>query len=256
MQEANRLIDEKWLNKVHCMDCLEGMRQLPDGCVDLVVTDPPYFNQGTKPKYSRKGKADVVTDFGDWDKFENDEQYLSWMKLVICEIVRVLKENGSMYIFTNDRYISYLRHFIRDVDGMTYASTLIWHKYNAPPRFIMKAGFISSKEIIMFAYKGKDPIFHKPKEFKEMLDVWVTTQTPSNERVGHPTQKPLFLIERLLEISSDETNLILDPFMGSGTTAVACKQLNRNFIGFEIEQKYVEIANKRLQQEALHNFIS
>jgi DNA modification methylase len=237
------------VNKIYCGDCLELMKEIEDKSVDLIIIDPPYFNQGTKPKYTRKGKKDVNTYFGEWDKFETDEDYLKWMKLIICECCRVLKEDGSFYCFTNDRYISYLRHFIRDIDNMTYASTLIWHKYNSPPRFIMKAGFISSKELIMLSYKGKNPTFNKPKEFKEMLDVWITPQTPSGERLGHPTQKPLSLIKRFIEISSNEGDLVLDSFVGSGTTAVACINTNRRFIGIELEPKYVEIANKRIQEE-------
>ena len=234
-------------NKIYNMDCLEGMKQLPDESVDLIVTDPPYFNQGTKPKYSRKGKKDVETNFGSWDKFETDEDYLEFMKEMIKEMCRVLKEDGSLWVFTNDRYISYLRHYIRAFEDMTYASTIIWHKYNSPPRFIMKAGFISSKEIIMFAYKGKNPTFNKPKDFKEMLDVWITTQTPAKERTGHPTQKPISLIKKLIDTSSNPNFIVLDCFMGSGTTAVACIQTGRNFIGYEIDKKYYDIAVGRIQ---------
>lgn len=238
-------------NKIYNQDCIVGLKELKDNSVDCIIIDPPYFNQGTKPKYSRKGKKDVITNFGEWDKFKTDEDYLKWMKIVICELCRILKNDGSIWIFTNDRYISYLRHFIRDIENMTYASTVIWHKYNSPPRFIMKAGFISSKEVIMFAYKGKNPTFNKPKEFKDMLDVWVTPQTPSGERTGHPTQKPISLIRKLIECSSNEGDLILDCFMGSGTTAVSCKQTNRKFIGFEVDKSYVEIAERRLCQNTL-----
>ena len=234
-------------NQIIQGDCIEEMKKLPENSVDAIITDPPYFNQGTKPKYSRKGKKDVITDFGEWDKFKTDEDYLGWMKLVICELCRVLKEDGGIYIFTNDRYVSYLRHFIKDIENMKYASTIVWHKYNSPPRFIMKAGFISSKELIMFAYKGKNPTFNKPKEFKEMLDVWITPQTPSGERIGHPTQKPISLMEKIIKISTNEGNIILDPFLGSGTTAIACLKLNRKFIGIEKEEEYVKIANARIK---------
>lgn len=227
-------------------DCLKALKDIPDESVDLVLTDPPYFNQGTKPKYSRKGKTDVITDMGEWDKFESDEVYLDWMKLIISEICRVLKDNGSIWVFTNDRYVSYLRHFIKEQEGMTYACTLVWHKYNSPPRFIMKATLISSKEFIMFAYKGKNPVFNKPKKFKDMLDVWVTTQTPSGERLGHPTQKPCSLIERIIKISSKENDIILDPFLGSGTTMKVARDLRRSCVGVEINPEYINMTKKRM----------
>jgi len=233
------------------MDALELLKQMSDQSVDLVLTDPPYFNQGTQKKYSRKGHKDVNTNFGDWDKFESDEDYIKWMKIVICELCRVLKDNGSLWIFTNDRYISYLRHFIRDIEGMNYASTIIWHKYNSPPRFIMKAGFISSMEMIMFAYKGKKPIFNKPKIFKEMFNVWITPQTPSGERLGHPTQKPISLISKIIETSSNSGDLVFDCFNGSGTTTLVCKQLNRKYIGVELSEEYCKMAEKRLSQNVL-----
>jgi len=237
-----------YVNKITQGDCLELMKGLDSKSVDLIVTDPPYFNQGTRPKYSRNGHKDVVTHLGEWDKFKTDEEYLGIMKQNIREMVRVLKIDGSIWIFTNDRYLSYLRHFIRDIDDMVYASTVIWHKYNAPPRFIMKAGFISSMEMILFAYKGKEPTFNKPKNYKDLLNVWITTQTPSSERVGHPTQKPLSLMKRIVKISSNEGDLVLDPFIGSGTTAIAARQLSRNFIGFELNPEYHKIAEARIKQ--------
>lgn len=239
-------MNELPINQILCGDAIELMKTLPDGSIDVIITDPPYFNQGTKPKYTRKGRKDVVTEFGEWDVFKSDEDYLSFIKPAITEMCRVLKENGSFWCFTNDRYVSYLRHHIKNTDGMTYATTVVWHKYNSPPRFIMKAGFISSKELIMFAYKGKNPTFHKPKEFKEFLDVWITPQTPSGERTGHPTQKPVSLIEKMIRTSSNEGDLILDPFVGSGTTCFAARRLNRHYIGFDNNAEYVEIAKHRM----------
>ena len=162
------------LNKIHCMDVMEVLKQLPDGLVDLIIADPPYFNQGSVPKYRRKGKSDVNTYFGEWDIFADDREYLKFIDSVMRECSRVMKPDSSIWIFTNDRYLSYIRHMLRSV--MTFATTIVWHKYNAPPRFIKNPTFISSKEFILFAYKGK-PTFNKPKEFKEMLDVWITTQT-------------------------------------------------------------------------------
>lgn len=135
------------------MDALEFLKQIDNESVDLVLTDPPYYNRGTKSVYSRKGHTDVITDFGEWDDFNDDEEFLNFMQKIISEIIRILKDNGSFYIFCNDRYNSFLRKFIRELNNTKFASTIVWHKYNSPPRFIEKAGFISSKELILFGYK-------------------------------------------------------------------------------------------------------
>jgi DNA modification methylase len=225
-------------------DALKVLPTLPSESVDLIVTDPPYFNKGMKPAYKRKGHKDVITYFGEWDVFNSDKDYLEFINNFIDEAKRVMKPNSSVYIFTNDRFISYIRHIIKSKE-LKYASTIVWHKYNSPPRFIEVAGFISSKEIIAFAYKGK-PTFNKPIDFKELLDVWITPQTPSNERTGHPTQKPLSLIKKIINISSNEGDTILDPFLGSGTTMVAALELKRNCIGIEINKEYIEMVKKRL----------
>tara|TARA_Y100000310_G_scaffold122352_1_gene121017 strand:- start:193 stop:933 length:741 start_codon:yes stop_codon:yes gene_type:complete len=236
--------------KIKNQNCFEFLKEVKKDSVDLVIIDPPYFNKGTKPKYTRKGKKAVKTYFGEWDIFKTDKEYLVFINNMIGECNRVLKEGGSIYIFCNDRYNSYLRHMLKNL-GMEFKATIVWHKYNSPPRFIMEAGFISSKELILFAHKEGKPTFNKPKEFKEMLDVWITTQTPAKERTGHPTQKPLSLIRKIIEVSSNKNDLIMDCFLGSGTTAVACKQLGRDFIGCDVEKEYIDISNKRLAQEVL-----
>ena len=84
-------------NRIYQGDCLEIIKQIGDESIDLVIIDPPYFNQGTKPKYSRKGKTDVVTNQGKWDVFQSDKKYLDFMKSVICECCRTLKEDGRAY---------------------------------------------------------------------------------------------------------------------------------------------------------------
>jgi DNA modification methylase len=236
----------KWLNKIICGDCLAVLSKLPDNSIDLIVTDPPYYNQGTCPTYKYGNRKKVVTDQGEWDHFENEGEYLKFMRRVIKELCRVLKKNGSLYIFISDRYISYIRAYLRAEPNMSYASSIVWAKTNAPPRLIYKAGFISSKEMFCFAYKGDNPVFHKPKLFKELLDVWFYPQTPKGERVGHPTQKPLSIIQKIVKCSSNPGDLVLDCFFGSGTVAVACRMLGRNFIGLEISPEYCQIARKRL----------
>lgn len=233
------------INQIYNEDVMEFLKVLKDRSVDLLILDPPYFNKGTKPKYQRKGKKAVETYFGEWDSFEDDKEYLDFISGVILECNRILKDGGSIYFFCNDRYNSYIRHMLKNI-GMEFKSTIVWHKNNAPPRFIMEAGFISSKELILFAHKQGKPTFNKPKVFRNMLDVWITSQTKSDERLGHPTQKPLSLIRRLIKLSSNKGDIVCDPFVGSGTTALASLMEGRLFIANDNNLEYVQMARKRL----------
>lgn len=243
-------------NYIKNIDCLDGLKYIDNNSIDLIVIDPPYFNQGTQKEYSRKGKKSVNTNFGDWDVFEDMNEYLKFMEEIISECHRVLKENGSMYIFINDRYISYLRTYIQNFEDMRYSSTIVWKKRNPPPRFIMKATYISSKEFIMFAYKGNEPTFNKPIEFKDMLDVWETNLISQSEHLGHPTQKPEKIIDRIILTSSNENDIVLDLFNGSGTTTYCARKLNRRYIGFEKEKEYYDISIKRMDKVRNQNNIN
>jgi site-specific DNA-methyltransferase (adenine-specific) len=209
------------LNKIYCMDCLEGLKQLPDKSVDLVVTDPPYGigadkgvgGFGSSPKTAKKYN----------DNWDNETP----SKEVFDEILRVGKK---VFIFGGNFFTDKLpvgRHWIvwdkqGDIkfDNPFSACELVWtnlDKNSIKKIICIQQGFIKDKEL-------------------------------NNQRT-HPTQKPIKIMRDI--IKDHEGQIILDPFMGSGTTAVACKQLGRNFIGFEISQKYVDIANKRLEQEVL-----
>ena len=224
------------LNKIYCMDCLEGMKQIEDNSVDLVVTDPPYgisykSNYGSENYKKRIQKTE-------WDKSFNFRKY--WK-----QIYGKMKEISDCFVF--GRWENY--NIMKELEG--FKQILIWDKCCGGLGDLNT--FIPTYELIFYFKKGnRKPNKRTPAVIRNHSQAsWKYGN--SNRTYTHPTQKPKELIIKLLLISSNINDLILDPFMGSGTTAVACKQLNRNFIGFEISPEYVEIANKRLAQETLQS---
>lgn len=140
-------------------------------------------------------------------------------------------------------------------EGFKILNNITWQKLNPPPNLARRT-FTHSTETVLWARKDIKNNKHffnynLMREFndgKQMKDVWSGSLTPKREKIfgKHPTQKPLYLLERMILASTRENELILDPFMGSGTTAVACKKLNRNFIGIEKESEFVELAKNRI----------
>lgn len=215
------------------MDCLEGMKQIEDNSIDLVVTDPPYginycSNRSTDDEYRRN-----VADTTEWDDFKLQDIHIN-------EMLRVLKNDCYLYVFNRwDRLWE-----LPKPDKL-----LVWFKNDYGMGNL--ADWSPSYEVILCFRKG-NPILRGKRQqdvlvFNKVANFSVRANT-KHQKMLHPTEKPIKLITQLILCSSDKDNIVLDPFMGSGTTAVACKQLGRNFIGFEIEPKYVEIANKRLEQ--------
>lgn len=201
------------------MDCLEGMRQLPDKCIDLVLTDPPYGIGMDKGFEGFGGFGEKIARkkyVGEWDSERPTVE-------VFNEILRISK---ATIIFGGN--------FFADVLPKS-THWLVWDKLNTMPTF-------SDCELIWTNINRKS--------VKKYTHLWNGLIGKEDKR-DHPSQKPLELIRKLLADYSEDGMLICDPFMGSGTTARACKDLGRNFIGFELEPKYVEIANKRLQQEVM-----
>jgi len=227
---------EEWENTVQCMDCLEGMKQLPDGCVDLVVTDPPF---------------NVGMDYG--AKYNDDQEkgkYLVFMEEWLNQSLNLTTESGRLYFFSPDKWLFDLREIIDRV-GWKFVQLLVWYGPNMPGGTKISLDWHPLHEFIFLCRKGKRTPMLNAGALSNCHSVLVYTRPQRNFTNGrwHPAQKPLKLIKAL--IARSPGNLILDPFMGSGTTALACKQLGRRFIGFEINPKYVEICNQRLAQEVM-----
>lgn len=234
---------EEYLNKVICGDCIELMKNLPDKCIDLVLTDPPYNVSRKNMLFRdyRNGKeANINFDYGEWDY---DWDMIPFLE----ETKRVLKDNGQWLIFSSEQLLGDYRKWL--FKNGYFKQFIIWEKTNPLPQF-RKCGYRQATEIIMWAYNNKPKKADQHFNFlsqKEMINIFRYPICGGKERTKHPTQKPVKLLKELLLRHSFENDIVLDPFFGSGTTGVACKELGRNFIGIEVSKEYCEIAEKRLK---------
>jgi site-specific DNA-methyltransferase (adenine-specific) len=213
-------------------DCLELMKDIPNKSIDLVVTDPPYkiIQGGCTNKAVRfKGSTEQQLKNGTLFK-ENDIKFSDW----IPEVYRVLKEDSHCYIMSNDRNLKELLNVCEET-GFKLLNILVWGKSkHSPNRYYMK-----NCEFIALLRKGKAKNINNMGT-KQLLLV------DNVENKKHPSEKPTKLMQILIENSSQENDIILDPFMGSGSTGVACINANRRFIGIELDEKYFEIACERI----------
>jgi site-specific DNA-methyltransferase (adenine-specific)/modification methylase len=228
------------------MDALSFLKDIPDKCVDLVVTDPPYnVSQHKNMKFN--GRV-IVKNFGDWD-FGFDP------KPILAELRRVLKPTGQIYVFCGTEQIPiYMQEFI---EKWFFRNLLVWCKTNPAPR-LSKTNYLFANEYIVYAIKEKGKPSLSTFNFSSqstMHNTFLTGSLQGKERLRgkdgmavHPTQKPLVILKKLIEVSSKPGDLVLDPFMGVGSTAIAAMELGRKFIGSEINQKYIDWANQRIIQ--------
>lgn len=237
------------INKIYCMDCFDGLPQIDDKSIDLVLTDPPY-NVKLKQSINLKGRKAMYKDFDDmdWDKLNIKKLY----DAVFPEFDRIVKGNGSVLMFCRLEWITYLIDSAKD-NNFDVKATIIWHKTNPVPQ-VRKRNYLSSVEAIVWVARWDNDKCLFKFNFKtqnEMHNFFEGPICQGPERTQHPTQKPLYLIKWLIENHSDRGDIILDPFIGSGSTAVASKLTYRNFIGFELDENYVKIANNRLSNEMM-----
>lgn len=218
-------------------DCLEVMKRIPDKSVDLIVTDPPY-------KTTSRGNAG--NSGGMLQKQINKRgQVFNFNNVRISdyanEFYRILKEQTHCYVMTNHKnLIEMLNEFTKL--GFVFTKSLIWEKGNK----IMGQYYMSQFEYVLFFRKGKaKKINHCGTS--DILSVPNIKQKDVNNKNLHDTEKPVELMSILIRNSSKENDIVLDPFMGIGSTGVACKNLNRNFIGIELDETYFNIAKERIE---------
>lgn len=233
-----------YLNKIICGDCIEVMRQLPDQSIDLVVTSPPYNlknSTGNGMKDGRGGKWANAALINGYSHYSDDmpiDQYNKWQHDCLTEMYRLIKDDGAIFYNHKWRVQAGLlqdRHEI--VKDFPVRQIIIWRRKGG---INFNAGyFLPTYEVIYLIAKKKFKLAPKANAYG---DVWEFTQEMKNE---HPAPFPVALIERI--ISSTNANLILDPFMGSGTTAIAAKKLGRSFVGIEISPQYCENSLHRLE---------
>lgn len=241
-------------------DSFQILTQLKTESVDMIFADPPYFlsNDGIT---CQSGKM-VSVNKGAWDRFSEGETSIAqkhtfnreWIRL--CR--RVLKPDGTIWI-SGTMHNIYSIGMALEQEDFRILNNITWQKTNPPPNLACRC-FTHSTETILWARKKDKGARHffdyqKMKEMnhgKQMKDVWTGTLTrPSEKTEGkHPTQKPEYLLERIVLASTQEGQIILDPFCGSGTSGVAAIRFGRRFIGIDSSEEYLEISKRRLERVA------
>jgi len=218
------------MNTIYNEDCLEGMKRIKDKSIDLIVTDPPY-NISKKNNFKTMGRGGI--DFGEWDK---DFDLFSY----INEVHRVLNKNGSFIVFNDWKNLGDIVKYSENL-GFITKDMIRLEKTNPMPRNRERRYITDFECAIWFTKKCGRWIFNRQDEKYERPKF-----VGNIEKGLHPTQKNTKLIEWLIKIHSNENQIVLDPFIGSGTTAIACINTNRNYIGFELDKTYFDITQNRI----------
>lgn len=233
------------LNKIICGDAIAEMKKLPDKSIDLIVTSPPYNlknSTGNGMKDGRGGKwqnAALVNGYATYDDNMPYDKYIKWQRDCLSEMIRLIPESGAIFYNHKWRVQNGLIQDRREIiDGFPVRQIIIWRRKGG---INFNAGyFLPTYEVIYLIAKPK---FKLAPHANAHGDVWEFMQEQKN---GHPAPFPVPLVERI--ISSTTAQIVLDPFIGSGTTAVAARNLQRDFIGIEISQEYCKLAKRRLTE--------
>lgn len=248
---------DEFKNKIILGDNLEILKKIPDKSIDLVFADPPY-NLQLKNDLYRPNQTKVDGVFDNWDQFASFEEYDNYTFEWLKECKRVLKDNGTLWVIGSYHNIYRIGKILQDLN-FWILNDVVWIKTNPMPNF-KGTRFTNAHETLLWVAKEQNSkyTFHykSMKSFNDdtqMRSDWLIPICSGKERIkdknnlkAHSTQKPFELLLRIIIATTNVGDTVLDPFMGSGTTAAVSKRLKRNFIGIEKEAKYVEIANKRL----------
>lgn len=232
--------------KINKGDALELIKEIHDGSIDLIIADPPY---------------NLGKNYGNNHDLKGFDEYLAFSRTWLTEANRVLKQTGTIYVFMGVRFISYLYDILDRELKMHFNSWVCWYYTQGMGK---KKGFSPRHDDILVFNKSSRFVFNLddvrvPQKYYRSRnnmrganpgDVWKFSHVHycNENRQNHPTQKPEGLVERMILASSNEGDLVLDPFSGSGTTLRVCQQLDRNCIGFELNPDYVDMTKARLDQ--------
>lgn len=245
-------------------DSFKVLKKIAPKSIDMVFADPPYFLSSNG--ISCSGGKQVSVNKGEWDKSLEITERLNYHRKWIRLCREVLKDNGTIWISATLHSV-YAIGVALEMEGFSIINNIIWQKTNPSPNLACRC-FTHSTETVIWARKQLTPKkkgkhtfnYEEMKEEnngKQMKDVWefediepdfyISSVTPKSEKKEgkHPTQKPLGLLERIIKASTNEGDLILDPFNGSGTTGIASKMLNRKYIGIEQEEDYLALTMRR-----------
>jgi len=239
-------------------DCVEEMRKLPDGCAQLVVADPPY---------------NLNKDFGEWKEIQKREEWLPWCKIWLQEAERILAPGGNIFVYGIHHHLCWIQCIMYDI-GLTYRRQIIWYYENGfagynrnlsahyEPILWFSKGNGYTYHIIREPYKSTERLKHKiikngktwtpHPEGRMGGDVWhfptLAGRRFRDEKVAHPTQKPLSISSRIVKHFSNPGDLVVIPFAGSGSECLAALMADRHYLGFELNPEYISIANSRIQE--------
>lgn len=254
MEDQNRIL-HPWRNRIFCEDALIGLKRIPDASVDLLLADPPYG---------------LGKDYGNDSDKQEAEEYLAWMEKWLDLALTKLKPNASLYIFLTWRYSPEV--FVMLKKRMTMMNEIIWDRkvpsmggsvrryssvHDTVGFFVNAKDYYFDLDAIRIPYDAETKKARSRKKFEgakwlelgfNPKDVWSVSRLHKEhkEREEHPTQKPLVIIERMIKASCPIGGVVLDPFMGSGTTAMAAKNCGRDYVGFELNPDYCALIEQRL----------
>lgn len=228
-----------WRKCILRADSRDIIKCIPDNSVDFILTDPPYnLGQHSTGNIPLPGRTAMNNDVAEWDMIDfNPEEWAD-------EFIRILKPTGNLFIFTSynqiGRWYNCLDH------KFDTSNFMIWHKTNPAPK-IFKAGFLNSCEMIFICWNKKHTWnFISQAEMHNFIESSICMKPERLSNPRHPAQKPIVILKKMIEIASNENDIVFDPFMGVGSIGVAALDLNRRFIGVELDETYFEAAKKRI----------
>lgn len=227
-------------------DCFEKMKELPNHSIDLILCDPPYnlanYSTGNM-KFD--WRSEINNDVAKWDEIPLNPADL------VYEFKRILSPKGNIFIFCSYNLLGKF-HEAFDPEFDTF-QFMVWHKTNPVPN-IRKSSFLNSCELIVCLWnKGHTWNFSAQNEMHNFIESPICMGVERLKDPKHPTQKPVKILEHIIKIASNPNDVVLDMFMGVGSTGVAAHNLGRKFIGIEIDKIYYEAAEKRITSSSLHN---
>lgn len=232
--------EPNWRKCILRADSRDVIKQIPDNSIDFILTDPPYnLGQHSTGNIPLPGRSAMNNDVAEWDKIDfNPEEWAD-------EFIRILKPSGNLFIFTSynqlGRWYNCLDH------RFDTSNFMIWHKTNPAPK-IFKAGFLNSCEMIFTCWNKKHTWnFISQAEMHNFIQSPICMSPERLKNPKHPAQKPVSILKKMIEIASNKDDIIFDPFMGVGSTGVAALELDRRFIGVELDESFFAAAKKRIE---------